>query len=90
LRLEGLGKLNMSNDLVGNRTIAERMKVILQLVYVAFEVLTAVVMKCTIVCDLTPCSPFKVNSDVSEEHIASIFRVVNVNKCETLDSIAIF
>jgi hypothetical protein len=38
---------------------------------VGFEVFTAVVTKSTIFWDITPCSP----SDVSEEHIASIFRV---------------
>jgi hypothetical protein len=34
----------------------------------------AVVMKCTIFWDITQCSPLKV-SDVSEEHVACIFRV---------------
>jgi hypothetical protein len=39
-----------------------------------FEVLTAVVMKSTIFSDVMPCSLLRV-TDVSEEHIASIFRV---------------
>jgi hypothetical protein len=30
-------------------------------IYVGFEVLTAVVMKSTIFCDITPCNPFSVN-----------------------------
>jgi deoxycytidylate deaminase len=38
-----------------------------------FEFLTAVVMKSTIFWEITPCSSLKV--DISEEHIASIFRV---------------
>jgi hypothetical protein len=41
---------------------------------VVFEVLTAVVMKSTILWDITPCSPLKVNGRFGE-HIASIFRV---------------
>jgi hypothetical protein len=41
---------------------------------VGFEVLTAVVMKCSsIFCDVTPYSPVKA-TDVSEEHVASILR----------------
>jgi hypothetical protein len=40
---------------------------------VGFEVLTAVVMKGAILRDITPCSPLP--TDVSEDHIASIFRV---------------
>jgi hypothetical protein len=40
---------------------------------VGSEVLTAVVMKSTIFWDITPCSPL-LSTDVSEEHIASIFR----------------
>jgi hypothetical protein len=39
-----------------------------------FEVLTVVVIKSTIFWDITQCSPLK-STDVSEEHIASIFRV---------------
>jgi hypothetical protein len=39
--------------------------------YAGFEILTAVVMKSTIFWDITPCSPLK----VSEERIASIFRI---------------
>jgi hypothetical protein len=42
--------------------------------HVGFEVLTVVVMKSTIFWDIMPCSPLK-STDVSEEHIASIFRV---------------
>jgi hypothetical protein len=41
---------------------------------VGFKVLTAVVMKTTIFWDISPCSPLK-STGVSEEHIASIFRV---------------
>jgi hypothetical protein len=41
---------------------------------VGFQVLTAVVMKSTIFWDITQCSPLK-STDVSEEHIASIFSV---------------
>jgi hypothetical protein len=41
---------------------------------VEFEVLTAVVVKSTVLLDITPCSPLRVN-ELSEEHIASIFRV---------------
>jgi hypothetical protein len=40
-----------------------------------FVVLTAVVINSTTFCDIMPCSPLKVN-DVSEEHIASIFRTM--------------
>jgi hypothetical protein len=41
---------------------------------VGFVILTAVVMKSSTSWDITPCSPLKV-SDVSEEHVAPIFRV---------------
>jgi hypothetical protein len=44
-----------------------------RLKFVGFEVLTAVVMMSTVFCDITSCSP--ISTDVSEEHIASIFRV---------------
>jgi hypothetical protein len=40
--------------------------------YVGCEVLTAEVMKSSVFSDKTPCSPLKI--DVSEEHVASIFR----------------
>jgi hypothetical protein len=43
-------------------------------IVVGFEVITAVVMKCPIFWDITPCSPLKV-TDVSEEHVSSIFKV---------------
>jgi hypothetical protein len=39
-----------------------------------FEALIAVVVKSPIFCDITPCSPLKVNRR-SKEHVASIFRV---------------
>jgi hypothetical protein len=39
------------------------------------EVLTAVVMKVTIFCDVAPCTPYM--NDVSEERITSIFKVEN-------------
>jgi hypothetical protein len=42
--------------------------------YIGFEVLTAMIMKSTIFCDITLCNPLKV-TDVSEEPTASIFRV---------------
>jgi hypothetical protein len=43
---------------------------------VGFEALSAVVMKSSLFWDITPCSPLKVNRRfVSEEHVASIFRV---------------
>jgi hypothetical protein len=42
--------------------------------HVGFEVLTPVVMKSYIFRDITPCSQLKV-TDISEEHIASIFMV---------------
>jgi hypothetical protein len=42
--------------------------------YVGFEVLTPVVMKSSIFCDITLCSPLK-SADVSEERVASTFRV---------------
>jgi hypothetical protein len=42
--------------------------------FVTFEVLTAVVMKGTIVWDIMPCNPLK-STNVSEEHIACIFGV---------------
>jgi hypothetical protein len=41
------------------------------------EVLTAVVMKSTIFWDITLSSPLSI--DVSEEHIASIFRVEKIS-----------
>jgi hypothetical protein len=44
---------------------------------VGFEVLTAVVVKTTIFWDITPCS--LLSTDVSEEHIASIFRVKRIS-----------
>jgi hypothetical protein len=44
---------------------------------VGFEVFTAVVMKSTTFWDITPCSP--VSTDVSEDHIASIFRVEKIS-----------
>jgi hypothetical protein len=40
--------------------------------YVEFEVFTTVVMKSIIFWDMTPCN--QLSTDVSEEHIASIFR----------------
>jgi hypothetical protein len=42
--------------------------------FVGFQVYTAVAMKNFVFCDTTPCSPVK-STDVSEEHIASIFRI---------------
>jgi hypothetical protein len=42
--------------------------------HIGSEVLTAMVMKSSILWDITPGSPLKVN-DVSKEHIISIFRV---------------
>jgi hypothetical protein len=50
--------------------------------YVGFEVLTAVVMKSTIFWDTTPYSSWKL-ADVSEEYIASIFKVEEWAKQET-------
>jgi hypothetical protein len=47
---------------------------IIKVISVGFEVLTEVVLKSIIFWDIMPCSPLRVN-DVSEEHIASIFRV---------------
>jgi hypothetical protein len=47
---------------------------------VGFEVLIAVVVKSTIFWDMTPCSPLIVS--VSEEYIASIFRVKEYTKQE--------
>jgi hypothetical protein len=44
-----------------------------------FDVITAVVMKCSILCDATPASPLKWNL-VSEEHIVSIFRVEDLKQ----------
>jgi hypothetical protein len=41
---------------------------------IGFEVLTAVVMKCSIFWDIMPCNPLKV-TEVSEKHGAYIFRV---------------
>jgi hypothetical protein len=42
--------------------------------YEGFEVLTKVVMRYSVLWDITPCRPFK-STDVSEEYIASIFMV---------------
>jgi hypothetical protein len=42
-----------------------------------FEVFTAVVMKSINFWDITTCSPL--STDVSEEHIASIFRVEEIS-----------
>jgi hypothetical protein len=42
---------------------------------VRFEVLTAVDMKSSIFCDVTPCSVCWKSTDVSEARIASIFTV---------------
>jgi hypothetical protein len=39
-------------------------------------------LKSSIFLDITPCSPFEV-TDVSEEHVASIFRVEQYSKQET-------
>jgi hypothetical protein len=50
--------------------------------YVGIEVLTAVVTKSIIFWDITPRSPLSV-TDVSEEHIASIFRVEKYAEEET-------
>jgi hypothetical protein len=41
--------------------------------YVRFDVLGAVVMKSSIFWDITLCTP--TSADVSEEHVASTFRV---------------
>jgi hypothetical protein len=41
--------------------------------FVGFKVLTSVVTKSSIFWDIAPCSPLK-STDVSEEHVASIFR----------------
>jgi hypothetical protein len=43
-------------------------------VIVGSEVLTAVIRKGSISWDITPCGQMKVN-DVSEEHVAAIFRI---------------
>jgi hypothetical protein len=48
-----------------------------------FEVFTAVVMKSIIFWDMTPCSPLSL-TDVSEEHIASIFRVEEIGSANLL------
>jgi hypothetical protein len=40
-----------------------------------FEILTAVVMKSSVSYEITPCSPLK-STYVSEEHVASIFRLL--------------
>jgi hypothetical protein len=42
--------------------------------FVGFEIPTAVIMKCHIFWDITPCSPLKV-TDVSEEHVPSSFQL---------------
>jgi hypothetical protein len=47
-----------------------------------FEVLTVVVMKSPILWDITPCSTFE-STDVSEEHVTSIFGVEEEDKQET-------
>jgi hypothetical protein len=49
--------------------------------YLEFEVLTAVIMNSTIIWYVMPCSPL--STDVSEEHIAFIFRVEELAKQET-------
>jgi hypothetical protein len=41
---------------------------------VGFEVLTAVVMQISIFLDITPRNPLK-STDVSEEHVPSVFKV---------------
>jgi hypothetical protein len=41
---------------------------------VGFEILTAMVIKSSVFLDVTPCSSLK-STDVSEEHVASIFMV---------------
>jgi hypothetical protein len=41
---------------------------------IGFEVLTAVVLKNSVLWDISPCSPFKI-TEVSEKHVAFIFRV---------------
>jgi hypothetical protein len=46
-------------------------------VFVGFGVFTAVVMESIIFWDMTPCSPLSL-TDVSEELIASIFRVEEI------------
>jgi hypothetical protein len=51
--------------------------IIISMRYVVFEVFTAVVMKSIIFWNVTPCSLLSCNHDVSEEHIASIFRPEN-------------
>jgi hypothetical protein len=51
--------------------------------FVGFEVLTAVVMKISVSWDITPYSPVKL-TDISEENIASIFRVEESAKQETI------
>jgi hypothetical protein len=50
---------------------------------VGFEVLTAVVMKSSIFWDIMPRSPLKVN-DASEEHVASIVKIEEEAKQETI------
>jgi hypothetical protein len=47
-----------------------------------FEVLTAGVMRSYVFWDITPCSPLEV-SNVSEENVASIFRVEECVKQES-------
>jgi hypothetical protein len=48
---------------------------------VGFEVFTSVVMKSIIFWDMTPCSPLSL-TDVSEEHIASIFTVEEIGSAK--------
>jgi hypothetical protein len=40
-----------------------------------FDVLTAMVMKSFLSCGITPCSPLKKSTDVSDKHAISIFRL---------------
>jgi hypothetical protein len=46
-----------------------------------FEVFTAVVMKSFIFWNMTPCRPLSL-TDVSEEHVASIFRVEEIGSAK--------
>jgi hypothetical protein len=62
-----LGSPTLRQQVTGDRRLSNA-------VCVGFEVLTAVVMKCIVLWDITPCSPLKVNRRY-REHIASIFRV---------------
>jgi hypothetical protein len=50
-------------------------------IYIGSEVLTAVAMKSSSFGDITPCSLLK--GDVSEEYVASMFRVEEKDKQET-------